>query len=342
MTIDPAGQRANDTGWTKAAKRAEKKARDKAARKAFFAGIRGWIATVWDFFLRNMVLWLAVAGLIALATWEWWNSARGWKNLYPDAGGFIYIGAIGAVVLYFHSFRQWREHGRANRAGDSRIWLSVTIAAYCVCVIGVFVATATASEKADRIARDGRKELAQMKVDRQQLAAKIELNDPATLKLILETDTQTLDAFVDAAKRTHGMPDLDMGSGCPAPPKKFTMERLCAQANGGIDPFSGEVMPGLRSELKRDQLAIDNAEEDVEALADLDTAIKGFHVQEGDATADALGEMLSMNGGTVLSWLLLFLSSAFLYGGGWLGDWVFERVESMRVLARKAREALAS
>lgn len=339
MTIDPSGQRANETGWTKDAKRAEKKARDKAARKAFVANVRGWISAVWDFFLRNLVLWLAVAGLIALATWEWWNSARGWRNLYPDAGIFTYVGAIGAVVLYFHSFRQWRENGRAGRGSEATIWLSVTIAAYCVCVIGVFVATATASEKADRIAREGRKELAQMKVDREALEAKVELNDPKTLQLILETDQRTLDAFVDAAKRTHGMADLDVGSGCPAPPKKFTMERLCAQANGGIDPFSGEVMPGLRSELKRDQLAIDNANADAQALVDLEAAIKNFHVQEGDATADALGEMLSMNGGTVLSWLLLFLSSAFLYGGGWLGDWVFERVEAMRVLARKAREA---
>ena len=110
------------------------------------------------------------------------------------------------------------------------------------------------------------------------------------------------------------------------------MERLCAQANGGIDPFNGEVIPGIRSEILRGEKRAKDAGADAEALASLDAQIRNFNVVQGDETAAALGDMLSIDnaGGSALSWLLLVLSSLFLYCGGWLGDWVFERIEVLR------------
>jgi hypothetical protein len=333
MTIDSTGERANETGWTKDALKAEKRAK----AKAFWAGVRSRIAIGWDFLLRNMLLWVSLAGLIAISAWEWWNTSRGWQNLYPAVGVFAFIGAAGAIVLYFQGFRRWREEGRAGNGKDSFIWLSVTVAAYFVCVTGVFIATATAAEKAQRLAKESRIEYAKMVIARDDLKAKVELNDPELLQLGVDADKRALKALVDTAVGTYQMPDLDGGSGCPAPPKSFTKERLCAQANGGIDPFNGEVLQGIRTEIQRGEKRVKDAKAQADELEKLNDQIKNFRVREGDETADALGEMLSMNGGSALGWLLLLLSSCFLYGGGWLGDWVFERIEQMRVNARQAK-----
>lgn len=351
MTIDPAGQRANDTGWTKEALKAEQDARraakrkaDKARNKAEFqakvAAVKAWVWGVWDFFLRNMVLWLALAGVIAIGAWEWWNTSRGWTNLYPGLPPLApYIGALGAVVLYFHSFREMRDHYRAKRTGQGNIWVSVTVAAYLVCVTGVFIATATAAEKAERVAKDSKTFYNRIVLARDKLQAKVDLNDPEFLKLARDADATTLSALEDTAKTTYQMPDLKLGSGCPAPPKKFVMERLCAQANGGIDPFNGEVLQGIRHDLEMDDKRLRDAEADVEDLKILNNQVRDFHVVQGDETAAALGQMFSVEGGTAMGWILLVLSSLFLYGGGWLGDWVFERIEAMRLAARAAKGA---
>lgn len=335
MTIDPTAQRANESGWTKEARRAEKRAKSKAEWDARIKAIRSGVAIAWDFFLRNLLLWVSIAGLVSVATWEWWNTSLGWQKLYPSAGVFAYVGAIGAIVMYFWGFREWRENGRAGKPAFQ--WLSVTIAAYVVCVAGVFIATATASEVARRAAEESRVELNRLIIARDDLASKVELNDPELMQMALEADRRTLKALEDTARGTYDMPDLDQGSGCPAPPKKFTMERLCAQANGGIDPFNGEVIAGIRSEILRGEKRAKDAALDAEALAALESQIDNFHVVQGDETAAALGDMLSIEnaGGSVLSWLLLGLSSLFLYGGGWLGDWVFERIEAMRAGAKK-------
>jgi hypothetical protein len=368
MTIDPIAQRANETGWTREAKKAEadrkraaKQAKDKAAAAAFWKTVRSYVAGTWDFFLRNLLLWVAIAGLVSVATWEWWNTARGWEKLYPAAGAFVYAGAIGAVVMYFWGFRMWREFGKTaaglvdkvdddltqltpqervllrSTRKDSMIWLSATVAAYFVCVVGVFIATATAAEVAKRAAEESRIELNRLIIARDDLKARVELNDPELMEMAVASDRRTLKALEDTARGTYDMPDLEPGSGCPAPPKKFMMERLCVQANGGIDPFNGEVMAGIRSEIERGDKRVKDATADAEALEKLEDQVDNFHVVQGDETAAALGDMLSIDkaGGSALSWLLLILSSLFLYGGGWLGDWVFERIEALRPGARR-------
>lgn len=339
--IDATGQRANETGWTKDAIRAQKKAKAKADRAAFARGL----GAAWDFFLRNLLLWLSVAALVSIAAWEWFNTSRGWANLYPSAGGFIYAGAIGAVALYFYAFRRWRENGRAGKQKEAWISLSVALSAWLVCVAGVWIATATASEHARAVAESSRKELNGLKLKREELAAKVELNDPELFKLALEADQRKLKALVDTAMGTHGLPDLDVREpsdpvdkhGCPAPPKKFMIDRLCVQANGGIDPFNGEVTEGLRTEIKRDEKRLKDAEESKADLDKLDAQIKAYPIIQGDETANALGQMFQGQGGAALSWLLLGLSSLFLYGGGWLGDWVFERLEQIRAANRTAK-----
>lgn len=331
MTIDPAAARANEGGWSKAARRAERAARFKAS-----------VAAAWDFFLRNQILWLALAGMIAIGAWEWWNTSRGWTNLYPGLPAVVpYIGALGAIILYFHSFREMREHFRAGRKGEAAIWVTVTLAAYAVCVVGVFIATATAAEKADRVAKESRREYNTLVIARDKLKSKVELNDPELLTMAVAADRTTLEALEQTAKATYGMKDLTPGSGCPAPPKKFTMERLCAQANGGIDPLNGEVLAGIRQDIERGEKLVRDSAEDTEALRILEQRVAGFKIAQGDETAAALGDMFQADGGTAMGWLLLVLSSLFLYGGGWLGDWVWERVEKLRVQAPRAKEATA-
>lgn len=339
--MDAAGERANETGWTREARRAQKKAEAKAKRQARFAAIGRFISAAWNFFLGNLLLWLAVAGVIATATWEWWNTSRGWHNLYPGLPAVVpYIGAFGAIVLYFFGFRMWRELSRAEKPNWQ--WLSTTIAAYFVCVAGVFIATATASERADRVARESRTQLLNLRVQAETLQAKVELNDPELLELGLAADRRTLDALVQTATLTYGMKDLDMGSGCPAPAKKFTMERLCAQANGGIDPFNGEVLQGYRTEVQKSEKRLKDARADVEALDKLKAQIRDYPQIQGDETADALAAMFSTENGTgLLGLLLLALSSAFLYGSGWLADWVVEQIERLRVRTPAAKATRA-
>lgn len=336
MTIDPTAQRANESGWTKEARKAEAEARRKAESAAFWAGVRAGVFAVWSFFIENLLLWLAIAGVIAIGTWEWWNSARGWRDLYPGVPFVIcLIGAAGAVVLYQFAFRQWRALGRVNQ--PSWQWLTVTIAAYLVCGAGVSVATATSSERATRVAKESRMAYNKLVISRDDLRAIVELNDPELLKLALESDLRTLEALEHTAQTTYGMPDLDMGSGCPAPPKKFQMERLCAQANGGLDPLDGKVLEGLRIEIQRDEKRVTDSLEDVEALAKLERQVRDFHQVQGDETADAVGRLFQIEGSSALAWLLVGLSSLFLYGSGWLGDWVFERLEELRAKHRRQK-----
>src|SRR5690242_20075531 len=173
--LDPAATRANETGWSKdalAAEKARKKAEKKKAGKERWAArwraVLGGAYTVWDFFLGNLMLWVSIAGCLAIGAWEWLNTSRGWHVLYPGIPpAATYVGAIGAVVAYFASFWRWRETARsataafkaaydsaiakgqdpktAEDAGDDAgqplrnrtiVWLTVTVAAYLVCVTG--------------------------------------------------------------------------------------------------------------------------------------------------------------------------------------------------------------
>jgi len=370
--LDPSAARANEQGWSREAlaadkkrQREEKAAKKKADGKAFRARVGNFLADCSDFMLRNLMLWLAIAGCLAIGAWEWINTSRGWLKLYPGVGFFIYVGAIGAVAGYFTSFWRWREGARMVEAaivahpGDENaadmaarpyrkivlIWLSVTVASYLVCVAGVFIATATASQIAENEAKASRQGLRTLTVERNDLREQVELNDPELLQLAKDADERKLKALEGSARTTYDMPDLAVREpgepedkhGCPAPPKKFIQARLCAQANGGIDPFNGEVLEGIRIEIKRDELALKNALADVEKLAALDKQIADFHVLQGDETAAALGQMFTIEGGTVLSWLLLVLSSLFLYSGGWGADWVLETIEAKRKAAKERR-----
>lgn len=359
--IDATGTRANETGWTPEAIKADRKAKRAAAKAAKKAKGKASRAAAWDFFLRNLLVWLAIAGLVATSSWEWVNTSRGWAYLYPGLHPIVPpIGAVGAIILFFFAFRQDRENSRAAdfweetdekksraRRKDSYIWRSVTLAAYLVCVAGVFIATATAAEKAQRVAKESRRAFNELVVKRNEMATRVELNNPEILQLQLDSDKRTLKALESTARDTHGLPDLQMREdgdpadkhGCPPPPKKFMASRLCIQANGGIDPFNGEVIQGLRTEVEKDELALKNAQGFADKLAELEKQIKNFPAIQGDETADAVGNMVSGNGGSALGWILLVLSSLFLYAGGWLGDWVFERIERIREATRAAKGA---
>lgn len=341
MTIDAAGQRANDGGpeLTKAAKRAARKIQDKIDGKRRTGKVLNFIADAWDFVLRNQLLWLALAVWIAGGVWEWWNSARGWQKLYPGAGAFAYIGAAGAVGLWFLSVRRAREEFRKDDRANGAIWVTVAVAMYVVSVCGVLVAVASNSVVAVNAAKASRVEYARMVQEKDKLAAKLELANVDFFDAQIAELQGTLASMISTAKGAYGLDDLDVDGAC-ATELKFYPRRQCIYANGGLDPQTGKPIPGIRAEITRAKGSRAQAEKDQIELNRQTKAVKDYVVKGGDETADAVGAMFDgtgWKGDSLMGWIFFALSSCLLYGGGWLGDWVLERIEAQRTAAKQRR-----
>jgi hypothetical protein len=351
MTLDTAGERANEPGWTRAAlkaeqarlkaeKKAARKAKAKAGRQALVLGVRHFFGDIWDFVLRNLLLTLAMAACIGTGAWEWVNTGRGWRDLYPGVGVWAYIGAAGAIALWYIAARLVCEHARKPKHSWFQIigWSVTAMAAYFVCVTGVFVATSTNSVKAQNAARESRIEYAQLRARAEDLRQQVELYPVEYWQASIDQDERAINAQVNIAKGSFGMADLDAGeSGACAGKLSFNQRRLCAIVNGGVDEFTGERIIGLRAELERSKRGLKKAEADAVALVALEAEVAGFRVLTGDETAEAMGHMFKwLEGEAALGWLLLILSSAFLLASGWAADWVLETIEIKRIAARKA------
>lgn len=357
MTIDPTAERANDPGWTKQAKaeakaqaraqaRAEKarvdaakKAGAQAWRRAVLHNVGRFFVEAWDFILRNLMLSIAIGATIATGAWEWWNSSRGWQDLYPGAGLFAYIGALGAVGLWFVAFRMAREEGRKPK-GERSVpelvgWIVAALFSYIVCVAGVFVATATNSIEAQKAASQSRIDYSDLVAKRDTLQETLETFSVEYWEAMIKQDRRTLDAQLGIARGTFEMADLDVDGACAAK-LSFNQRRLCAQVNGGIDEFTGQPVKGLRSELERSEFNLTTARANVEKLADLEKQIQEFRVLSGDETSEAMGSMFDfMKAEASMGLILLFLSSVFLATSGWTGDWSLQKIEAQRIAGRQ-------
>lgn len=354
MSLDRAAEHANETGWTREAKKAERnrlkaekraarKAKAKADRRAFFGAVGNVIADIWDFLLRNIVLALALGGSIATGAWEWVNSGRGWLDLYPGVGIWTYVGSAGGILIWYLGFRRAREEAREPKA--TRSWFEVggwgvaAFTGYAVLVAGVFIATATNQVEAQRAAKESRKEYVALVVDRDKLKAHLEVFDVEYWDQMIVQGTRAIEQLTNNAKGSFDMPDLEVAGGCAAAKLNFNQRRLCARMNGGIDEFSGETVKGLRAEFEQSQRGRAKAVEDEKELANLNAQIKAFKIKTGDETAEAVGAMFAEetsdgDASRSLGWVLLALSSLFLIGSGWATDWALETIERKRKMAR--------
>lgn len=355
MNLDPTAERANEPGWTREARKAwekaereKKRAAKRAASRAFWGGIlagiwRGLVET-WDFAIRNLLLTLAIATSIATAAWEWMNSARGWRDLYPGYDAWTSIGALGAIGLWYLAFRKAREETRkpadkpADQGGRNRVelwgWVIAAAFAYVLCVAGVFVATATNSYQAQEAAKKSKLEYAGLLAKRDALKETLEIYSPDYWDAVIKQQTRQLDSQLQIAKGTYDMADLDTDKAC-AGKLSFNARRLCVRVNGGIDEFSGEEVAGIRTELERSARGKAKALEDAKDLAGLEARIRDFRVLSGDETSAAMGAMISgIDAAASLGILYLVLSSIFLAASGWSTDWSLEQIELKRRAAR--------
>lgn len=355
MNVDEPAERANVRGWTKEAIKADKQARkaakraaDKAARRAFFEGCARGIGNFWDFILRNVLLSIAIGVSIGTATWEWWNSARGWQDLYPGIGLVAFIGAAAAVGSWYLSFRMARVEAKkparqphAGASVDTRSpaelvgWILAAAFSYFICVTGVFIATATNSMEAQQAAKESRIERAALQAERDTLAGELDIYNVEYWEAMIRADQRSIDSQLSMAIGTYEMADLDPNKGCAAPKLSFNQRRACVRMNGGVDEFNGETVLGLRTELERSERGLKKARENEAKLTEVTERLREFHVLTGDETAAALGQMMAIGEGeTALAILLLVLSSMFLAASGWCTDWALEEIDRKRAAAR--------
>lgn len=354
-TLDTTAARANEPGFTKEAerkfrkaekdrRRAEKKTANRAAWGKFFGTIWRGIAETWDFAVRNLILTLAIASSIATASWEWMNSARGWRDLYPGYDFWTSIGALGSIGLWYLAFRKAREEGRKtptlkpDQGGRSTTelvgWILAAMFSYLVCVAGVFVATATNSYQAQEAARKSKIEYANMVAKAEALRDTLDVYSVDYWDAVIKQQTRQLDSQLQIAKGTYEMADLDTNGAC-AGKLSFNARRLCVRVNGGVDEFSGEEVAGIRTELERSTRGKAKALADKEELAKLEGQIRTFRVLSGDETSAAMGAMISsIDAASSLGILYLILSSIFLLASGWSTDWSLEEIEKKRRAAR--------
>jgi len=357
MSLDPTAERANTPGWTKEAIKADKAARkeakrqaDKAWRRAFVAGVGKTIADFWDFLLRNVLLSIAIGASIGTACYEWWNSSRGWQDLYPGMGWVAFVGAAAAVGMWYVAFRMTRLEGRKPKPANhekpeqherSKVefagWFMATAFSYFVLVTGVFIATATNSVEAQHAAKESRLARATMVAERDTLKDQLDIYNVEYWEAMIRADQRAVDSQLSMAKGTYEMADLDPNGGCAEPKLSFNQRRACARMNGGTDEHTGEQVIGLRTELERSERGLKKAKENETRLAQLETDLRNFVVLTGDETAEALGQMMDWaRGETALAFLLLILSSMFLAASGWATDWALDELDRKRAAARAA------
>lgn len=348
MTLDTTAERANTKGWTKEALQAERQAKREAKRAAgkawrlgFVRGVGKALADTWDFLLRNVLLSLAIGVAIGTGVWEWWNSARGWQDLYPGVGLVAYIGAAAAVGSWYVGFRMARLEARKPKGDRSGVeltgWILTTAFAYIVCVTGVFIATATNSVEAQNAAKQSRAEFAELLVRQSTLEAALDVYSVEYWEAMIKADERSIASQLSMAQGTYEMFDLEPTGGCAEPKLSFNQRRACVRMNGGVDEFSGETVLGLKTERERSERGLKKAQKSALELAEVQNRVKHFDVLTGDETAQALGQMAGLgNGEAALAFLLLFLSSLFLAGSGWSTDWALEELDRKRAAARAA------
>ncbi len=366
MSLDPTATRANETGWSPDALRAEREAKreakrqaDRAKRAAAWSGFWGaiwtaiswtaraiWtaIAETWDFMVRNLVLTAAIAASITTALWEWTNTAAGWRDLYPNYGIWTSVGAAGSVSLWYLSFRKAREEGRKDAkkpkadGGLDKVelvgWIMAGVFAFIVCVAGVFVATATNYYKAQLAAKQSKTAFVELQAKRDALAATLEVYSVDYYDAVLKQQNRMLESQVQIAKGTFDMADLDVDKGCSGK-LSFNQRRLCARVNGGVDEATGEQIVGLRTEIEQSERARKAAVENTAELERLRDEVANFNVLDGDETADAIGSMAKgVDSASMMGVLYIVLSGIFLLASGWAADWALEQIEAKRVAAR--------
>jgi len=329
--LDAAGARANNPGLTPAAKKAAAKAKGKAWWAAFWGGIRGGIAATWNFIVRNLLLWIAIAIVAAASTFDWWMSARGWLDYLPGLGVFAFCGAAASVGFWYIGVRRAREEWREPKATRSIpeivTWTAIAISAFIICLTGLLIATATNSIEAQRAAKASRAEYHALVADRDAMQRKVDLYPVEYWDQAIKQDERALEAQLAIAKGSFGMPDLDIGKTCGSK-LSFNQRRLCAIVNGGVDEFTGATVLGLRAEIEQSQNGRRQAVKDEAALQVLITQVRKFTVKTGDATAEAMAAMFddAFKGETVMGWIFVLVMALFMFCGGFLGDWVMERI----------------
>ncbi len=354
--LDDTAAMANTPGWTKEAKRlqaeerkaqkkadkAATKARKAAERKAFWAGLGGGVVAVWDFFMRNLLLAFAIAGVAGVAVFEWVNGGNGWQDLYPGIWpAFVWAGAFGVIMLFFVSATKALgeiEKGEEGRAGDIVPmvgWILATIMAFVISVAGVFVSTATNSVEAQNAAKASRIEYATLKG---QVAALETDLETYTSEYWIGIETQlnrAISSRLALAKNTFSLPDLDPAGACAQPKLNFQQQRMCVRMNGGDDPTTGEAILGIRTELENVQREIKTTAEKEAKLAELQAEVKGFNVKKGDETAVAMGQMIEdQSGEKTLTTFYWILSSFLLLLSGWGNHWAIGEIQRVTLAAR--------
>lgn len=304
------------------------------------------------FSLENFLVFIALPIVLAASAFDWYMSARGWQDLLPRIGIFAYIGAAASVGLWYVWVRRAREEFRSGNHGEAWLASTAAAAAYIICVTGVIVATATNAEEAQQAAVESRQDLARLKADRDVLKSKLEVQGEEDWKAALRNYESQLKSHLAIAKSTYGMPDLDIEGACSGKMSEegavqkltFNQIRSCVHANGGIDPHTGEAVIGVRAEIEQSKQGLAAAEADRKRLDELVQSIEDFHLVEGDATAIALAEMFgnAFDGDQVLGWVFVVISALFLFAGGFLADWVLERIEHARATLKRQRDERAA
>lgn len=314
--LDLTGARANEPGLTRQALKAERRAKAKADRAAFFAAAGRIVPRI---FLGSFLLSIAAAATI----YEWWTSARGWQDLLPGVGVFAYAGSTASVGFWYAGIYKVREQLKAGDKTEARIWMAVAASAFVICITGVAIATLTNTGEARTAAQESRRELAQLTTKRDELVDKLDLYSLDFWTSAVAADERKLAAQLAIARGTFDMPDLDIDGACSRK-LSFEQRRACVHANGGVDPHTGVEVQGIRYEIERSRNGLKQAEADAKQLAELQTTIREFDLGTGDATANALAQFLKGEdaANTALLTIFVVLASLFLFCGGFYGDYV--------------------
>ncbi len=324
IDLDTTGQRANEPGLTREAQKAERKARRKADWDAFWAGawpkLKAFVAKI------PVVLLVALGAAIvaAASTFDWWMSARGWNDLLPGLGLFAYIGAAASVGFWYLGVHFAIEQWQAKDRLWAWIWTGVAAGAYVICIIGVGIATVTNTANAQSEARSSRSEFARLSAERDELRDKLDVYGVDYWEASLKADERKLAAQLAIAKGTFDMPNLDIDGACGLK-LSFEQRRACVQANGGVDPHTGEEVKGVRFEIDRSQAGLKRAQEDATRLVEVEEQVATFHLKKGDETALALGAFLGgdAQGNTALLIVFVVITALFLGCGGFMGHWLW-------------------
>jgi hypothetical protein len=337
--IDPAGIRANgaDPGLSKAARKAQRE----AARAAFWDGVwRGsssGVASAWAHLPKILLVAIGMAVVASASAFDWWMSARGWRDLLPGVGVFAYLGAAAAVGFWYLGIHRALETAEAKDKREAWMWGAVAVAGYAICIIGVTIATATNTSVQQRLAKQSRIELAGYQDEWNRLNDKLELYPVDFWAMKVKQKTRAFDAQVAVARGTFGLPDLEIDGGC-AGKLNFDQRRACAYANGGIDPSNGVTVAGARSEIEQAENDLKLAKMQEARRAELKGKIDGFTVKTGDATAAALGDYLqdAVKGNQALLGVFIVLTALFLFCGGFFSHWVWQQLGIGRKAGAKA------